>query len=175
MRIPSRILLTGPPGCGKTTVIHKTLALLERPAAGFYTDEVREGAGGRGRLGFDIVALDGSRGSLARIGAEGPRVGRYGVDVCSFERIAVRALEDGLADARTLLVIDELGKMEFLSSRFVGLLPRVFEASNPVLGTILWRPHPVADRFRHAPGVEEIRVTSESRECLPGELAARLV
>ncbi|MBI4513908.1 MAG: AAA family ATPase [Gemmatimonadetes bacterium] len=173
MARPPRILLTGPPGCGKTTLILKTLEILNRPAAGFYTIEVREPGGG-GRLGFDVVALNGERGPLARVAALGPRVGKYGVDVASFERIGARALEEGLRHPGTILVVDELGKMEFFSSRFVALLPRVFECANPVLGTILYRPHPIADRFRRAPGVEVIQVSAENRDRLPREIALRL-
>lgn len=165
---PPRILLTGPPGCGKTTVLLRTLELLDRPTAGFYTTEVRD----RGqRVGFDVVALDGTRGTLARIGAKGPRVGRYGVDVESLQRIGVRALEQGLMDPRVLLVVDELGKMEFQSERFVALLPRVFTAPN---GAILEARHPVADRYRRAEGVVVVHVTVGNRDGLPVEVVGRL-
>jgi nucleoside-triphosphatase len=166
-----RTLLTGPPGCGKTTVLLRTLDLLDRPKAGFYTTEVREHGQ---RVGFDVVALDGARGTLARIGANGPRVGRYAVDVESLERIGVRALEQGLPDPRVLLVVDELGKMEFQSERFVALLPRVFTAPNSVLGAILEARHPVADRYRQAEGVVVVPVTVGNRDGLPEELVRRL-
>jgi nucleoside-triphosphatase len=168
---PLRILLTGPPGCGKTTVILRTLGLLSHPAAGFYTEELRSSEGGR--LGFDVVALDGQRGPLARAGGEGPRVGKYAVELSSFENVGLRAVKAGLGEPHTLLVIDELGKMEFLSAAFVTLLERAFQSPNPLLGTILYRPHPLADRFRQAPGVESIQVTRQNRDALPVELARR--
>lgn len=168
-----RILLTAPPGRGKTTVLLRTLELLRRPARGFYTQEVRAGGGHGPRVGFDVVALDGERGVLARVGAPGPRVGRYGVDVRSFETVGVRALEEGLRDPGTLLVLDELGRMELLSEAFTALLPRIFAAPNPLLGTILHRAHPVADRYRRAPGVTVVEVTVTNRGELPRELARR--
>ena len=170
---PPRVLLTGAPGCGKTTIILKTLELLECPMAGFYTEEVRDRDGGS-RLGFDVIDLAGRRGPLARVGHKGPRVARYGVDISSFEKIGVRALVEGLGNPETLLVVDELGKMEFLSSRFVDLLTRVFQAHNPVLGTILSQPHPIADKYRSAYGVELIQVRPENREELPTEVARSL-
>lgn len=147
------------------------MRLLSHPAAGFYTEEVRGTRGGR--LGFDVVALDGRRGSLARVGRTGPRVGKYGVDLESFEDIGVGALESGLREPHQVLVLDELGKMEFLSAAFVLLLERVFESPNPLLGTILYRRHPVGDRLRRAPGVELILVTTQNRDALPAELARR--
>jgi nucleoside-triphosphatase len=144
---------------------------LSQPAAGFYTEEVR-GPGGD-RLGFDVVALDGGRGPLARVGGSGPRVGKYAVDLESFEEVGVQALAAGLQEPHQLLVLDELGKMEFLSSAFVTLLERVFESRNPVLGTILYRRHPLGDRVRRAPGVELIQVTTQNRAALPLEMARR--
>jgi nucleoside-triphosphatase len=54
------ILLTGHPGVGKTTLIHKVLSLMsgegrEESASGFYTEEIREGGS---RKGFRIKTLD---------------------------------------------------------------------------------------------------------------------
>ncbi|UCC82578.1 MAG: hypothetical protein JSW46_16625, partial [Gemmatimonadota bacterium] len=84
---PPRILLTGRPGCGKTTVIKRAVELIGPDrCAGFYTEDVREK--GR-RIGFDVVTLDGRRGPLARAGARGPRVSRYGVELASFEGLGV--------------------------------------------------------------------------------------
>ncbi|MBC7104477.1 MAG: ATP-binding protein, partial [Firmicutes bacterium] len=46
----ANILLTGPPGCGKTTVLRRLVGLLPAgTVAGFLTEEIREG---RARTGF---------------------------------------------------------------------------------------------------------------------------
>ena len=36
------ILLTGRPGCGKTTLIKRVVEELALPAGGFYTEEIRQ-------------------------------------------------------------------------------------------------------------------------------------
>ena len=49
------ILLTGRPGCGKTTLIQRVLMMYEGPADGFYEREIREGGV---RLGFETATQD---------------------------------------------------------------------------------------------------------------------
>ncbi len=167
-----RILLTGRPGVGKTTVIRRALDLIGLEAsAGFYTEEVR--AKGR-RVGFDVVTLDGRRGALARAGSGGPRVGRYGVDVDSFERLGVAALENGLAGGAELLVVDEIGKMELFSDRFVESLERVFDRDGgwSVLGTVMRARHPEVDWLWERSDIEILEVTDGNREGLVGKLAS---
>lgn len=168
-----RILLTGRPGCGKTTAVRRVVEKLGSIAvAGFYTEEVRR----RGRrVGFDVVTVDGRRGPLARAGAPGPRVGRYGVDLESFEGLGVAVLEEALGAGVDLLVVDEIGKMELLSDRFASLLERLFDrgAKHGVVGTILRGRHPKADWLRGQPGVEIVEVTEANRDALPRRLAGR--
>ena len=81
------ILLTGRPGCGKTTLIRRVLANYRGDAGGFYTQEIREGGV---RKGFEIITLDGDRGILAHVDFPGKqRVGKYRLDPDTFERLAI--------------------------------------------------------------------------------------
>src|SRR5919204_6822522 len=88
-----RILVEGRPGSGKTTIAARLAELLTNRGVelvGFVTREMREG--GR-RVGFEVETIDGKRATLAHVTFSGPpRVGRYGVDVESFERIALPSL-----------------------------------------------------------------------------------
>ncbi len=141
--------------------------------AGFYTEEVRQ----RGRrVGFDVVTLDGRRGPLARVGARGPRVGSYGVDLVSLERLAVSALEAGLRERASVLVVDEIGKMELFSSLFVETLEAVLDPGAPhaVLGTLMLGRHRHVDPLRARPDIRIVAVTVENRETLPRELSVEL-
>ncbi|HEY65869.1 MAG TPA: NTPase [Caldilineae bacterium] len=166
--MPYNLLLTGLPGCGKTTVVEKVVAALPSDAAGgFVTHELREG--GR-RVGFEVRTLDGRRATLAHVSIRSRhRVGRYGVDVQAFEEVGVRALEDTLA-ARRLIVIDEIGKMELFSERFRQAVLNALDASLPVLATITYRPHPWCDQIKEREDVEVWTVTQSNRDALPRQV-----
>jgi nucleoside-triphosphatase len=114
---PFRVAVTGPPGVGKTTLVKSLCKSLENTTSefvGFYTDEVRDAHSGR-RCGFDVVKFTGERCPLARVGGSGPHVvGQYVVDVTRFEKFAL----DELTRGASVVVIDEVGKMECLSRAF---------------------------------------------------------
>ena len=173
-----KILLTGTPGCGKTTVIRRLLERLERPAAGFFTAEIRqEGRGGRGeqggrggrRVGFAVESLDGRRAVMSHVEiGGGRRVGRYGVDVEAFEAVVLPALEP--PDAATLVVVDEVGKMECFSDPFVERVRLLLAGPNPVLGTVPRAGGGFPAEVRRHGDVRLIEVTHANRESLPREL-----
>ncbi len=78
------------------------------------------------------------------------RVGKYGIDVPAFERIALPALRDALSDKR-LVVIDEIGKMEIASPRFCDLVLEMFDSPLIVVATVMQKSHPFADRLKRRP------------------------
>jgi nucleoside-triphosphatase len=173
--IPPRLLLTGVPGIGKTTVVVGVLTRLRAadvPAVGFLTRELRECDH---RVGFEVAALDGPSAVLAHVGwSDGPRVGRYRVDVEAFERVALPALEQA-RDAGAVIVVDELGRMELASAAFVAALDELFALTSPVLATVHQAQHPVTDRLEQRADVELIEVNAANREALPSRLSARLM
>lgn len=164
-----KLLLTGPPGCGKTTIIRKALQRTSRPAIGFYTEEVR-GRDGK-RIGFDVVTLGGRRGPLARLEILGPRVGKYGIDLQFLEGTVLPMLESRQAG---LVVIDEIGKMECLSNRFIEVVRRVLNSPTSILGTVAQAGSGLMKEARTHPDIDLVRVTISNRDGLVGEVVNKL-
>ncbi len=166
-----KLLLTGRPGVGKTTVIRRTLEEIDLDAGGFYTEELREG--GR-RVGFVVRDLEGREGLLAHIGLDrGPRVGKYRVDVRSFEEVALEALRRALKE-KSLVVVDEIGKMELFSEGFRKLVLEALRSDRHILGVIPVGRHPFIEEIKGLEGVEVWEVTPGNREEMPIRIASCL-
>lgn len=165
--LPKILLIAGRPGSGKTTLIAEVVAALGHRAGGFYTRELR--AGGR-RVGFEVVTLDGRRGRLAHVDLPGlQRVGKYGVDLESFEAAGVDALEQAVREAE-LIVIDEIGKMELLSGRFRRAVEEAVASGKPILATVMLAPNPWVDRLKSHPGARVITLSPENRAEVRAEI-----
>jgi nucleoside-triphosphatase len=170
------ILLTGRPGSGKTTAIRQVVAALGDRADGFYTREVR--AAGR-RSGFELVTLAGETALLA---TQDPDVhfdrpapfGRYRVNLHAIDALGVPALLDAL-DGGQVVVVDEIGPMEILSPRFRDAILRILDSQVAVVGAIVLRPQPFADRVKAHPRVTVRTIATANRDDLPAQILAELV
>jgi nucleoside-triphosphatase len=170
--MPPRVLVEARPGAGKTTAFRRLAELLREggaAVAGFTTEELRE----RGRrTGFAVEAIDGPRETLAHVELPGPpRVGRYGVDLEAFERVALPALGASKSD---VVLIDEFGKMELASAPFRSAVEELLERPVAMAATLHTARHPFTDALRSRSDVELIRLTAANRDDLPARLAALL-
>jgi len=168
----TNLLLTGPPGIGKTTAIRRTLKLLSDVTIGGFVTAAFEERGRR--TGFSIRDLRGPTGLLASTELPaGPQVSRYRVNVPDIERIGVPALLNALADA-DLIVCDEIGRMELFCPAFCEAILRCLDSPKPVLGTLQARRNAFLDGIRARPDVETVAVTATNRDTLPRDLATGL-
>jgi nucleoside-triphosphatase len=134
------------------------------------TEELRES--GR-RLGFAVETFAGERATLAHVRFPGPpRVGRYGVDLEAFERIALPALE---ADGADLILVDELGKMELASAEFRAAVSIAFQGKLPIVATVHIARHPFTDALKGDLDVETVPVSPRNRDDLPRQLTERML
>ncbi len=169
------IVLTGRPGIGKTTILKRITSILKEKGisvGGILTEEVREHGV---RVGFDMLDVSsGLRLRLASIhGIDGPRIGRYSVDlnVCSK---AASILLDTDAD---VIVFDEIGPMELLSDDLSDALQRLLSVEDRKSVIVV-----VHRRFRHRMIDEYIKsasilieVDTNNRESLPSYISNQIV
>jgi len=168
--VNDKVLLTGRPGCGKTTLIKCVVNKLARPAGGFYTEEIRE----RGaRVGFKIVTLDGKEALLAHVDFKTTeRVGKYGLELSALENIGIEAVRAAFR-ARQLVVIDEIGPMEIQSPIFRDVVNEALDSGAPVLATVTARSFPFTDTIKKRPDVTLIEVRLRNRGQLVSKLSAQ--
>ncbi|MEG1662298.1 MAG: nucleoside-triphosphatase, partial [Clostridiales bacterium] len=157
------IFLTGEIQCGKTTIIHKVLALLPQIKA-------------TGCCTFSLPLPDGTFAvHLGYLNAPPPEAGDestmvglrlgqggYRAYPAVFETWGVAVIANlGTPD---VIVLDDLGGMENQAPRFQQAVLQLLEGDIPVLGVIKPRSLPLPDAVRTHPRVEVITGTVENRD-----------
>ncbi|WP_297548059.1 NTPase [Thermococcus sp.] len=160
-----RVFVTGPAGVGKTTLVERVAREVERwgyIVGGMVTREVRRN--GR-RVGFKIIALDtGEEGTLASLRGTshlpGVPFGKYIVHVDELERVGVSAIRRALVEA-DLIVIDEIGPMEYKSDEFIKAVGEVLKSEKPLLAVVYRK---MADKFRPLGRLHVLSFENRNRE-----------
>ncbi len=132
------VLVTGPPGCGKSTLINNLVERLRVcgfKVGGITTPDIRSTTGQR--TGFHICDIaTGDKQTMASIGFQSEvSVGRYGVNVEAIRTLGVFAINRAIGQA-DIVVIDEIGKMELIVPEFQRCVIEALDSTKPVLGTI---------------------------------------
>ncbi len=154
------ILVTGPPGSGKSTLIEKATSQIQGPKTGFFTREIREGTK---RIGFSITTLDGKIGVLAHRGTKSRfKVGGYGVNLSDLDQIAVPSMLPSKPDE--IVIIDEIGKMECFSRLFKKTLIMLLNSEHQVIGSIAIKGDNFIQNIKKRNDVQLIRISESTRD-----------
>lgn len=169
------ILITGPPGVGKTTLVNRAIEHFRKQQltiAGIVSDEVREGSV---RLGFKIMDLATSeQGWLARKRpGPGIMIGTYTVEQDDLEKIGVGALQTAITTSPDLIFLDEVGPMEMTSPSFRRVLSKLLDGKTPLIATIRH-----GSRYSEIEKVKNkatwLEMTGENRELTYDKLIGRI-
>jgi len=172
-----KIVITGPPGVGKTTLVKKLVDQLGDRAVGFWTEEVRDPRSGK-RTGFVAVTTDGRRILFAsKTFTSKYLVGSYGVNLQRFESAVLPVLREALEAGRNrVVIVDEVGKMELFSKQFRDLVGRIVR--DPGLNVVVTIPlrdvHPLVREIRRLPSAVLIELTRTNREGMAEEILSLL-
>ncbi len=165
------ILLSGLPKSGKTTLIKKIAYELKSPIAGFFTSQIMQNGD---RVGFSLVTFSGKSAILAHQNFPSAyKIGKYKVNLKDLEEIGVSEIEKALS-TDNVIVIDEIGKMEVLSPKFLEAVKKALDSKNKVLATILYTEHPQLDKLKKRKDVVLHTVTPDNREQLLAEIVKKL-
>jgi nucleoside-triphosphatase len=128
-----KIFITGKPGSGKTTLVKKLYEEFQDKFFGFYTEEIREN---KERVGFKIITTWGEELLLASKNIKTEyRLKNYFIIKEYIDKVSKKILDNIVINK--ILLIDEIGKMEFFSDIFKELVNKVINDENiDLLATI---------------------------------------
>jgi len=170
------ILITGIAGIGKTTAMIRAVETLKGQGyeiGGMITKEKREGYA---RVGFEIQDLATQKqGWLAHVKQpNGPRVGKYRVNLADLEDVGANAIQNATKTA-DIIVIDEIGPMELHSKAFKEAVMQASDSAKPVIATVHYN---AMDDFvrdiKTRQDAEVYEVASENREMIHNLITERI-
>ena len=164
------IILRGPRGVGKSTLIRRLLEETHASPGGFVTKKAPPGADGVSQIHIYPAALSEEQ----RRAADGSCVGACSAgrmlyrrkDV--FDTLGVEYLND--TAGRDVLVMDELGFMEAEASEFQGAVLRALDGEFPVLAAVKDKDVPFLREVCAHPNAQVWNITPENRDALFREL-----
>ena len=97
------------------------------------------------------------------------KVGNYGVIVDNIEKVAVASLKNALKE-NSLIVIDEIGKMELFSEEFKKIVLSCLDSEKIVLATITEAKISFADQILKRDDVDIFHITTKNRNDMGNDL-----
>lgn len=169
------IMLAGPRGAGKTTVVKHVIEILYAfevfEVGGYLTAPIGDPANPRGH---EMHAIDCYPETLAHVRRKtGPRVGPFRVNVDAFEDYGVETLRDA-RNHPYIILLDEIGRFEVHAPKFVAEIHRCLDCANPVLGVLSAHGGPVVEAVAARDDVRLVAVEEPSRDLLPAAIAHAL-
>jgi nucleoside-triphosphatase THEP1 len=191
-----KILLTAPPGLGKSTVIDRVVKKFPGTKTGIVAREILNERGIRS--GFTSVNQAGSSRQFM-FATDSPTEesigGLFDVDVSAIDDFVVTELLRGLSGSEprgnepakssapskspefaahlppstdgSLIYIDEIGRAQARSERFLAVLRDIFRSGCNVLGSIVYDDEPWSLEFKRDRHVCVVEISENNRDAMP--------
>jgi nucleoside-triphosphatase len=164
-----KIGITGLPQAGKTQTLMKVIEMLESDGlkvGGMITEPILDD---KRRSGFYVTDWrTKQKGILASTEIKSKfTVGKFGIDLEVLEDIGVNALNMACVES-DVIVIDEVGKIEVESEKFVNAVKAALDVEKPILLTLHKKSrNPLLQDIRRRDDVRILEVTPINRNLLP--------
>lgn len=168
-----KIGLSGLPNVGKTTALLKTINILESQnykIGGIVTEEVVED---EKKVGFYLLDWTTKEKKIFahKDFQSRYKVGKYGLDIKLLEDLGIRALEE--AKEADVIVIDELGKMESESKKFVSAVKEILDMDKNIIITVHKKSrNSLLQEIRRRDDIRILEVTQVNRNVLPFKIVS---
>jgi nucleoside-triphosphatase len=166
------IFLTGDMQIGKSTVILKTLQLLNVKFGGFRTYFGADRSNPNRCLYMSSASLPAKYDESSVVARFTP-VSPPEIFPERFNALGVEYIKEALKTA-DLIVMDELGNLENTALRFQNAVLDTLNGDVPILGVIKLSATGWVDKIRNHPKVELVHVDKENRDALPNALISYL-
>lgn len=166
-----KILLTAPPGLGKTTVLESVVRDFEGKHYGIIAREILNERSER--VGFTSIDPEGKSRQFmfhTNTPTEETIGGLFDVDVSAIDEFVVPELRKGLNDPQSLIFVDEIGRAQAKSALFLDSLREIFRSPCNILATIVYDPEPWSLEFKADRAACMLTVLEENRNHLPSIL-----
>ncbi len=133
----NKIIITGEIGVGKSTLVQTVLAQTKIPFVCFQTSAILEN---RSVVGFELGELNSHEKVrfASLVNPSSPGLDKYEIDHTVFDKQGIRLL-DSIQEQSKLIVLDELGIMEFNSPLFLKAIVTLFSSPKPIIAVIQQR------------------------------------
>jgi nucleoside-triphosphatase len=164
-----KILITGKPNSGKSTLLDKIIKIYKKRSVGIQTIEILNKGE---REGFDVINHLNHRSRFMDVNPNdiksgGLKVGKYYVDTWSLEDILIKTYENGIQENISLLYLDEIGRAQMLSKEFIKQIDLLFELECDLIATIVYDNEPWSMKYKEHPDTFLIEVDQSNRDLLP--------
>lgn len=167
-----KILLTAPPRTGKSTIIEKFIQQYEGKKVGILAKEIRNSNGER--VGFKSVDLEGNERTFMHVDKIDSNVvigNKYKVDVNAVDDFVVSEIAQTV-EPDTVIIVDEIGRAQSVSSKFLHAVEDLLNSDKNMLCTILHDDEEWARKYKEHPESIILEVTEQNRDMMPKILVA---
>lgn len=164
-----KIILQGPHGVGKSTVLKKVYTLLEhkKPKGCIVEEERKNGV----RVGFKIKYLPENRTTLLASVTEKLSdiyLSKYSINIKAIENELIPyMLEMNDESPHGVFIFDEIGRMQQKSEKFIPAVDHIMSISKIVIATIVYDDEVWARKYKKDDKNLILTVTEQNREHMP--------